>query len=69
MNEYKAFYKDKEIEVYAETSYAAQVKAAKHFKARCMAAVAVELFEENVLVDGYENVVRRGKQVFGRNDG
>lgn len=29
MNGYKAFYRDKEIEVYAETSYKAQQKAAE----------------------------------------
>lgn len=31
MNGYIAFYKDKQTEVYAETSYKAQQLAAKHF--------------------------------------
>lgn len=34
MNGYKAFYRNKTIDVYANTSYEAQVQAAKTFKAR-----------------------------------
>ena len=34
MNTYHAFYKGKRIEITADTSYAAQLKAASIFKAR-----------------------------------
>ncbi len=46
MNGYKAFYKSKEIEVYAETSYQAQLKAAKEFKAKKSYEVTVVLCEK-----------------------
>lgn len=45
MNGYKAFYKGKEIEVYAETSYKAQLEAAKIFKAKKSCQVTVGLCE------------------------
>jgi hypothetical protein len=45
MNGYKAFYRGKNIEVYAETSYDAQEKAAKLFKARKSYDVAIVLCE------------------------
>jgi hypothetical protein len=48
MNGYKAFYKNKEIEVYAETSYKAQLLAAEIFKAKKSYDVTVVLCE----VDG-----------------
>lgn len=34
MNGYKAFWKNKEMDVYANTSYEAQKKAAEAFKAK-----------------------------------
>ena len=34
MNGYLAFYKEKQMEVYAETSFEAQKKATKAFKAK-----------------------------------
>ncbi len=42
---YKAFYKGKTTEVYAETSYAAQQQAAAHFKAKRTHEVTVVLCE------------------------
>ena len=47
MNGYKAFYRSRETEVYAETSYEAQTKAAKFFKAKKSYEVAVILCEKN----------------------
>ncbi len=47
MNGYKAFYKGKEIEVYAETSYGAQQIAAAKFKARKSYDVHVVLCEKS----------------------
>ena len=49
MNGYKAFYKGKSIEVYAETSYKAQELAAKQFKAKKSWEVTVMLCETNVV--------------------
>lgn len=46
MNGYKAFYKGKSIEVYADTSYAAQQLAAKQFKAKKSYDVTVILCEK-----------------------
>ena len=46
MNGYIALYRDKEIEVYADTSREAQVKAAKEFKARKEYEVSVYLCEK-----------------------
>ena len=46
MNGYKAFYKGKEIDVYAETSYKAQLKAAEIFKAKKSYEVQVMLCEK-----------------------
>jgi hypothetical protein len=47
MNGYKCFYRGKECEVYADTSYNAQQKAAVIFKARKAYEVTVFLCEEN----------------------
>ena len=47
MNGYKAFYKNKEIEVFAKTSYEAQQVAAKQFKAKKSYQVSVMLCEVN----------------------
>jgi hypothetical protein len=47
MNGYVAFYKGKRIEVYAETSYKAQLKAAELFKAKKSYDVTVMLAEKN----------------------
>ena len=47
MNGYKAFYRGKELEVYAETSYAAQLQAAATFKARKSYEVSVYLCEKD----------------------
>jgi alkyl hydroperoxide reductase subunit AhpF len=46
MNGYKAFWKGKETEVYAKTSYEAQKIAAKHFKAKKAYDVTVVLCEK-----------------------
>ncbi len=45
MNGYKAFYKGKALDVYAETAYQAQQKAAKEFKAKKSYEVTVMLCE------------------------
>jgi hypothetical protein len=47
MNGYKAFYKGKTLEVYAETSYEAQQKAALLFKAKKSYDVSVVLCEKD----------------------
>ena len=47
MNGYVCFYKGKRVEVYAETSYAAQQKAATMLKAKRIWDVAVVLAEKN----------------------
>jgi hypothetical protein len=47
MNGYKCFYRGKECEVYADTSYNAQQKAAVVFKARKAYEVTVFLCEKN----------------------
>ena len=47
MNGYKAFYKGKSIEVYANTSYEAQKKAAEIFKARKTYQVTVVICEKD----------------------
>jgi len=47
MNGYLAFYRKKKIEVFAETSYEAQQKAAKEFKARKSYEVVVVLAEKD----------------------
>ena len=47
MNGYKAFYKGKSIEVYAETSFQAQEKAAKQLKAKKAYEVTVVLCEKD----------------------
>ena len=49
MNGYKAFYRGKSIEVYADTSYQAQQKAATQFKAKKSWEVSVYLCEKNPL--------------------
>ena len=46
MNGYKAFYKGKELEVYANSSYEAQLKASKEFKAKKSYDVTVMLCEK-----------------------
>jgi hypothetical protein len=46
VNGYKAFYRNKETEVYAETSYDAQQQAAKFFKAKKSYDVTVILCEK-----------------------
>lgn len=46
MNGYKAFWRRKEIEVYAETSYEAQQKAAKLLGAKKTYEVTVVLCEK-----------------------
>ena len=51
MNGYIAFYKDKQKEVYAKTSYEAQQLAAKEFKAKKPYEVTVVLCK---LADGSE---------------
>lgn len=47
MNGYIAFYKGKKLEVYANTSYEAQLKAATQFKARKSYDVEVMLAEKS----------------------
>lgn len=46
MNGYKCFYRDKTCDVYAPTSYAAQEKAARVFKAKKRYEVTVMLCEK-----------------------
>jgi len=46
MNGYKCFYKGKTVEVYADTSYSAQLKAATIFKAKKSYEVTVVLCEK-----------------------
>jgi hypothetical protein len=46
MNGYKAFYKNKEIDVYATTSYQAQQLAAAQFKAKKAWEITVMLCEK-----------------------
>ena len=45
MNGYKAFYRTKQIELYADTAYQAQQKAAQLFKAKREWEVTVILCE------------------------
>jgi hypothetical protein len=47
MNGYICFYKGNRVEVYAETSYAAQQKAATILKAKRIYEVTVHLAEKN----------------------
>tara|TARA_R110000772_G_scaffold99174_2_gene198850 strand:- start:10394 stop:10570 length:177 start_codon:yes stop_codon:yes gene_type:complete len=47
MNGYKAFYRGKTLDIYADSLYNAQVKAAKEFKARKTYEVTVVLCELN----------------------
>ena len=47
MNGYIAIYKGKQIEVHAETSYKAQLKAAEQFKAKKSYNVNVMLAEKD----------------------
>lgn len=47
MNGYKAFYKGKTTEVYADTTYQAQQIAAQQFKAKKTHEVTVMLCEKN----------------------
>ena len=47
MNGYIAFYKGKQIEVHASTSYEAQQKAATQFRAKKSYDVTVVLAERN----------------------
>lgn len=54
MNGYLAFYKEKQMEVYAETSFEAQKKATKAFKAKKQYEVIVHLCEK----DGKEIIHR-----------
>ena len=47
MNGYKAFYKGKTIELMADSSYQAQLKAAQVFKAKKAYEITVMLCEVN----------------------
>lgn len=47
MNGYVCFYRGKRIEVYANTSFEAQEKAAKIFKAKKTYEITVVLAEKN----------------------
>lgn len=47
MNGYKAFYKSKQIEVYADSSLQARDKAAQQFKAKKAYQVTVVLCEKD----------------------
>ena len=47
MNGYVCFYKNKRIEVYSDTSYHAQVEAAKILKAKKSYEITVVLAEKN----------------------
>lgn len=58
MNGYKAFYRGKSIEVFAESSYRAQTKAAASFKAKNSWEASVVLCE----LDG-EQVTHRPEAI------
>ena len=47
MNGYSAFYRGKQIEVFADSSYDAQLKAAQQFRARKAYEVTVVLAERD----------------------
>lgn len=47
MNGYKAFYRNKSVDVYADTSYQAWQKAVAQFKAKKYWEVTVVLCEKN----------------------
>ena len=47
MNGYKAFYKDRQCDVMADTSFEAQKKAAAIFKAKRAHEVTIMLCEKN----------------------
>ena len=47
MNGYKTFYKGITLDIYASSSYAAQLQAAKEFKAKHSYDVTVVLCEKN----------------------
>lgn len=47
MNGYIAFYRGRQLEVYADSSYQAQLKAAGQFKARKSYEVTVVLAEKD----------------------
>ena len=47
MNGYKAFYKGRELDIYAATSYAAQIAAAAQFKAKKAHEITIVLCELN----------------------
>jgi len=47
MNGYKAFYRGKTLDIYADSLYNAQVKAAVEFKAKKAYEVTVLLCEKN----------------------
>jgi len=57
MNGYVCFYKSNRKEVYAETSYEAQIKAAAEFRAKKAYQVNVFLAETNVVNGKGEPVV------------
>ena len=46
MNGYKAFYKGRELEIYAATSYAAQQLAAAQFKVKKVYEITIVLCEK-----------------------
>jgi len=46
MNGYIAIYKGKKIEIYADTSYQAQLEAAKEFKAKKSYEIQIVLCEK-----------------------
>ena len=48
MNGYKAFYRGKQMDVYAKDAFAAQIKAAKAFRAKHCYEVHVYLCEKDV---------------------
>jgi hypothetical protein len=50
MRPYVAFYRNRRIEVFAETSYAAQLKAASIFKAKKSYEVTVVLADVEVVL-------------------
>lgn len=46
MNGYKAFWRGKQVDIFAESSFRAQLKAAEHFKAKRPYEVSVVLCEK-----------------------
>jgi hypothetical protein len=65
MNGYICYYRNKKVEVYAETSFAAQEKAAAEMKAKKRYDVTVVLAELNVSPEGNGEQVTHDGSILG----